>query len=61
MKSFIFTLIITLSVVLLWTVIGMKRLDRSVFLSSSVLDSSRPLNVTIDVEFIRGLNPAYGK
>ena len=61
MKNFIKTLLIFLVVLLLWAVIGVKKADKSFFLSSATLDMASPLNVTIDVEFIKGLNPAYGK
>lgn len=62
MKKFIKTLIIFLVVILLWLLIGMKKSDRNYFLSKAVLDRSAPLDVNIDIEFIKGLkNPAYGK
>lgn len=62
MKKFIKTLVIFLVVILLWLLIGMKKSDRNYFLSKAVLDRSAPLDVNIDVEFIKGLkNPAYGK
>lgn len=61
MKDFIKTVVILIVVLLLWTSIGVKRADRNIYLSSTTLDMSRPLNVTIDVEFINKLNPAYGK
>lgn len=62
MKKFIRTFVIFLVVILLWLVVGMKKSDRNYFLSKPVLDRSAPLNVNIDVEFIKGLkNPAYGK
>jgi len=61
MKDLVKTFLIVIVVLLLWAVIGVKKADKSVFLSSTTLDMARPLNVTIDVEFIKGLNPAYGK
>jgi hypothetical protein len=61
MKSFIKTIIILIVTMILWTSIGVKRIDRNTFLSSATIDMSRPLNVTIDTEFINKLNPAYGK
>jgi len=61
MKDFVKTLLILLLSMILWTVIGVKRVDKNSFLSSSTLDMSYPLNVSIDVEFINKLNPAYGK
>lgn len=61
MKDFIKTIITLTTVLLLWVVIGVKKADRNIFLHSATLDMSRPLNVTIDIEFINKLNPAYGK
>lgn len=61
MKKFVTTLIIFLAVLALWSVIGMKKVNKTDYISQTVLDMSKPLNVTIDVEFIRGLNPANGK
>lgn len=61
MKNFVVTLGIFLFVLLLWALIGMKRSDKSNLLSASVLDTASPSNVNIDVDFIKGLNPAYGK
>lgn len=61
MKKFLITLGIFLTVLLMWLVIGMKRSDRDVFLPPSLLDKATPLDVNIDVEFIKSLkNPAYG-
>ena len=61
MKNLVKTIFIFLVVLLLWTVIGVKKADKNFFLSSTTLDMASPLNVSIDVEFIKGLNPAYGK
>ena len=62
MKKFVKTLVIFIVVILLWLLIGMKKSDRDYFLSKAVLDRSAPLDVNIDIEFIKGLkNPAYGK
>ena len=61
MKKLVITILIIIFVLLLWAVIGIKKADKNLFLSSTTLDMASPLNVTIDVEFIKGLNPAYGK
>ena len=62
MKKFVKTLVIFIVVILLWLLIGMKKSDRDYFLSKAVLDRSAPLDVNIDIEFIKGLkDPAYGK
>ncbi len=61
MKVFFVTLGIFITVLLVWLVIGMKRIDRNVFLPSTVLDKAIPLDVIIDIEFINNLkNPANG-
>ncbi len=61
MKVFFVTLGIFITVLLVWLVIGMKRIDRDVFLPSTVLDKAIPLDVIIDIEFIKNLkNPANG-
>ena len=39
----------------------MKKIDRDVFLPSTVLDKATPLNAIIDIDFINNLkNPANG-
>lgn len=61
MKVFFVTLGIFITVLLVWLVIGMKKIDRDVFLPSTVLDKAIPLDVIIDIEFIKNLkNPANG-
>lgn len=61
MKKFIITLALFLIVLALWWIIGMKKVNKTDYVSQTVLDMSKPLDVTIDVEFIKGLNPANGK
>lgn len=61
MKAFLTTLITFIIVLLLWSVIGMKSINKTDYISPTVLDMAKPLNVTIDVDFIKGLNPANGK
>jgi hypothetical protein len=39
--------------------INMKTFDRNSYVSQKVLDTARPLDVSIDVEFLRKLVPAY--
>jgi len=61
-EKFFKTLIIFLIVLLFWALFGMKKSDRGFFLPSTVLDKTTPLNVNIDVDFIKSLkNPANGK
>lgn len=62
MKKFVITLVIFSVVLLMWVLLGMKSPDRGFFLPSTVLDRATPLNVNIDIDFIRSLkDPAYGK
>jgi hypothetical protein len=62
MKKFIVTLIIFSVVLLMWLLLGMKSPDRGSFLPPAVLDRATPLNVNIDIDFIKSLkDPAYGK
>jgi ABC-type nitrate/sulfonate/bicarbonate transport system permease component len=61
MKNFLTALGLFLVVLLIWSLIGATKFDRNTFLPSSVLDKAAPLNVNIDIEFIKSLkNPAYG-
>ncbi len=61
MKKFIVTLTLFTLILLLWAILGMKKMDSNFFLSSSVLDTASPSGVNIDIDFIKNLNPAYGK
>ncbi len=61
MKVFFTTLGIFITVLLVWLVIGMKKIDRNMLLPQTILDKAVPLNVIIDIEFINNLkNPANG-
>jgi len=61
MKKLFITTTVFLSTLLVWLVVGMKKLDKGFFLSNSVLDRASPLNVNIDIDFFNKLkNPAYG-
>ena len=61
MKVFLTTLGIFITVLLVWLVIGMKKIDRNMLLPQTILDKAVPLNVIIDIEFINNLkNPANG-
>jgi hypothetical protein len=60
-KKFVITFTLFIAVLVLWSVIGMKKVNKTDYIPQTVLDISKPLNVSIDVEFIKGLNPANGK
>jgi hypothetical protein len=61
MKNLVITVVVFLIALILWSVVGMKKVNKTDYISQTVLDMSKPLGVTIDVEFIKGLNPANGK
>lgn len=60
MKNFLITLGALIVVVLLWIGLGVRGVHKNTYIPSAVLDTASPMNVTIDVEFLRSLNPAYG-
>ena len=59
MKSFIFYTILILTTFALWALSRPISYDEGNYYSKSVLDMSLPLNVTIDVDLIKSLKPAY--
>lgn len=61
MKKLVITFMIFSAALALWAMVGMKKVNKSDYVPQTVLDISNPLNVTIDTEFIKGLNPANGK
>ncbi len=36
-----------------------QRVNRDTYITQDILDMSRPLNATIDIEFLKELKPAY--
>ena len=56
----LFILVILSSIALVFLVlVNMKRFDRESYISQKVLDTASPLDVSIDVEFLNKLVPAY--
>lgn len=39
--------------------VGIRPFDKSTYIDQNVLDMASPLNVSIDIEFLNKLNPAY--
>ena len=39
--------------------VGLIPFDKTTYIDQNVLDMASPLNVSIDVEFLKKLNPAY--
>ena len=60
MKKFLITVGTFIFVVLLWIGLGVRTVHKPTYISSATLDISSPIDVTIDVDFLKSLNPAYG-
>jgi|GEM_PF-1269670 len=61
MKSILILGVLTLVASMLFVVSDHWRFRESDYISQEVLDRSDPVSVTIDVEFLKGFNPAYAK
>lgn len=61
MKTFLLIFTLSLSTLAIWSLIGMKSVNKDDYISPITLDISKPLDVTINVDFIKGLNPANGQ
>lgn len=62
MKRLLITTLFFLAAVVYWAFSGNQHVDRDKYITQNILDISRPLNVTIDiedVEFLQNLKPAY--
>ena len=42
-----------------WILSGNQNVNRDKYITQNILDMSRPIDVTIDIEFLRSLKPAY--
>ncbi|AHB40590.1 TPA: hypothetical protein DHW62_02620 [candidate division WWE3 bacterium] len=42
-----------------WIFFGDQNVNRDKYITQNILDMSRPIDVTIDIEFLRSLKPAY--
>ena len=42
-----------------WIFFGDQNVIRDKYITQNILDMSRPIDVTIDIEFLRSLKPAY--
>ncbi|MFC1700317.1 hypothetical protein ACFLZ4_01575 [Patescibacteria group bacterium] len=60
MKKFLITVATFIFVILLWIGLGVRSVHKTAYISSATLDIASPMDVTIDVDFIKSLNPAYG-
>ncbi|OGC59491.1 hypothetical protein A2380_02470 [candidate division WWE3 bacterium RIFOXYB1_FULL_43_24] len=57
-RLFITSLFFTLAT-FLWLILGNQAVNRDKYITQNILDMSRPLDVTIDIEFLHSLKPAY--
>ena len=58
MKNLIKLIILTIVVCMFWQMSNFLDFNRGYYLSNKALDLSKPFNVRIDVEFLKGLKPA---
>ncbi|HLD51562.1 hypothetical protein A2264_03735 [candidate division WWE3 bacterium RIFOXYA2_FULL_46_9] len=59
MKSLIFASIASIIGLLLWLSADFRSFNKDGYISKEVLDSSIPINVTIDIEYLTRFKPAY--
>jgi hypothetical protein len=59
MKAFIFLFTLTVVAVLFSLVVKTTPFTKELYLNEKILDITRPLDVSIDIEFLKELNPAY--
>lgn len=59
MKRLLITFIFFAGAGIFWYSSGTQKLGRDKYVNKNILDMSRPLDVTIDIEFLQELKPAY--
>ena len=59
MKRLIITILFIVLAALLRIFSGDQYLNRDKYLTQNILDMSRPVDVTIDIDFLKSLDPAY--
>lgn len=59
MKRLIATFIFFIVGVVFLALFKDRGVDRDTYITQDILDMSRPLNATIDIEFLKELKPAY--
>lgn len=60
MKKFLITVATFIFVIFLWIGLGVRTVHKTTYISKATLDIAYPMDVTIDIDFIKSLNPAYG-
>ena len=58
-KKLLITLGVFIVTTLLWISLGVNPVHRNTYVPSTVLDIASPMNVTIDVDFLKSLRSAY--
>ena len=59
MKRLLITVLVFSVALVFWFFQGNQSVDRNKYITQNILDMSRPINVTIDIEFLKTLRPAY--
>lgn len=59
MKKLLFLTILSFFAFCLLLKVGIGSFDKSTYIDQKVLDMASPLSVSIDVEFLNKLHPAY--
>ena len=59
MKRLLITTAFFVAAGMFWFFSGNQNTNRDKYITQNILDMSRPLDVTIDIEFLRNLKPAY--
>ncbi len=59
MKRLLITAVFFVVAGVFWILSGNQNVNRDKYITQNILDMSRPIDVTIDIEFLRSLKPAY--
>jgi hypothetical protein len=59
MKKLLLLAAVTLIGLAILFKVGLASFDKTTYIDQNVLDMASPLNVSIDIEFLKKLNPAY--
>lgn len=59
MKRLLITTVFFVTAGIFWFLSGNQNVNRDKYITQNILDMSRPIDVTIDIEFLRSLKPAY--
>jgi len=59
MKKLLLLTVVTLIGLVILFKVGVVPFNKTTYIDQNVLDMASPLNVSIDIEFLKKLNPAY--